>query len=232
MPNTTFNFANLSRYTLSADINASTTSVGLTSVGSPPGVPFRALIHDQKFPNPVDDSSAEFVTVTVAGASPWTVTRGAEGSAFAHTGSTFYLTPCLTAEFANLLGNVVNTDATIGQWVKFVGAAQTYSVGQDEVTDKLNISNGADPATNIKFQIEPGTTTSFNNDVFFDNTVGSGAATLTLGPSGPSIQMGTGTPESVVSAEPGSLYLNLTGGAGVSLYVKESGSSNTGWVAK
>ena len=43
---------------------------------------------------------------------------------------------------------------------------------------------------------------------------------------------GTGTPESVVTAEIGSLFLRKNGGAGTTLYVKESGSSNTGWVAK
>lgn len=43
---------------------------------------------------------------------------------------------------------------------------------------------------------------------------------------------GTGSPESAVTAEPGSLYLNLSGGASTTLYVKESGSGNTGWIAK
>jgi hypothetical protein len=44
---------------------------------------------------------------------------------------------------------------------------------------------------------------------------------------------GTGSPNAVVTASPGSLYLNLSGGAGTTLYVKESGvGTNTGWVAK
>lgn len=44
---------------------------------------------------------------------------------------------------------------------------------------------------------------------------------------------GAGNPNTVVTASPGSLYLNTTGGANVSLYVKESGvATNTGWVAK
>ena len=49
---------------------------------------------------------------------------------------------------------------------------------------------------------------------------------------GPEIHRGSGTPESVVTAPPGSLYLNSAGGANVSIYVKESGTGNTGWVAK
>uniref|UniRef100_A0A6M3L3I4 Putative pectate lyase n=1 Tax=viral metagenome TaxID=1070528 RepID=A0A6M3L3I4_9ZZZZ len=46
------------------------------------------------------------------------------------------------------------------------------------------------------------------------------------------IESGAGSPEGAVSAGPGSLYLNTNGGAGTTLYVKESGSGNTGWVGK
>lgn len=47
-----------------------------------------------------------------------------------------------------------------------------------------------------------------------------------------SITWGTGSPESAVTATIGSLFLRTDGGAGTTLYVKESGSGNTGWVAK
>ena len=43
---------------------------------------------------------------------------------------------------------------------------------------------------------------------------------------------GNGTPEAVVTAPIGSLYSRLNGGANTTLYVKESGTGNTGWVAK
>lgn len=43
---------------------------------------------------------------------------------------------------------------------------------------------------------------------------------------------GPGTPLSVVSAPVGSLFLRTDGGTSTSLYVKESGTSSTGWVAK
>ena len=43
---------------------------------------------------------------------------------------------------------------------------------------------------------------------------------------------GTGSPEGVVTASVGSLYTRTDGGASTTLYVKESGSGNTGWVAK
>jgi hypothetical protein len=43
---------------------------------------------------------------------------------------------------------------------------------------------------------------------------------------------GTGTPEGAVTAPVGTAYLRTDGGAGTTLYVKESGTGNTGWAAK
>lgn len=48
----------------------------------------------------------------------------------------------------------------------------------------------------------------------------------------PIITSGTGTPESAVTANVGSIFMRTDGGAGTSMYVKESGTGNTGWVAK
>lgn len=43
---------------------------------------------------------------------------------------------------------------------------------------------------------------------------------------------GAGSPEGVVTGVVGCLYTRTDGGAGSTLYVKESGTGNTGWVAK
>lgn len=44
---------------------------------------------------------------------------------------------------------------------------------------------------------------------------------------------GSGSPEGVIAAPLGSLFRNLSGGAGTTLYVKETGAAtNTGWAAK
>ena len=45
-------------------------------------------------------------------------------------------------------------------------------------------------------------------------------------------RFGSGSPEGVITAPIGCLYSRTDGGAGSSLYVKESGTGNTGWVAK
>jgi hypothetical protein len=44
---------------------------------------------------------------------------------------------------------------------------------------------------------------------------------------------GVGSPNGVVVGSPGDMYSNTSGGAGTTLYIKESGAAtNTGWVAK
>lgn len=47
------------------------------------------------------------------------------------------------------------------------------------------------------------------------------------------INYGSGSPEGVFFGDPGHIYINTDGGAGTTLYIKESGLvSVTGWVGK
>jgi len=46
------------------------------------------------------------------------------------------------------------------------------------------------------------------------------------------IYTGVGSPEGAISAKIGSLYIRTDGGAGTTLYIKESGTGNIGWIAK
>ena len=57
-----------------------------------------------------------------------------------------------------------------------------------------------------------------------------GSGVMTLADS-TTIRDGSGTPEGSVTATVGSLYLRTNGGDETSLYIKESGSGNTGWSA-
>lgn len=52
------------------------------------------------------------------------------------------------------------------------------------------------------------------------------------GVSGPRWLHGVGSPEGVITATVGSFFSRTDGGAGTSFYIKESGTGNTGWVAK
>jgi hypothetical protein len=56
--------------------------------------------------------------------------------------------------------------------------------------------------------------------------------TMFIGTGTTRITSGTGSPEGVLTASIGSWYTRTDGGANTTLYVKESGTGNTGWVAK
>lgn len=51
------------------------------------------------------------------------------------------------------------------------------------------------------------------------------------GSGNPRFYSGSGSPESSITADPGSAYMNTAGGSGTTLYVKASGTGNTGWRA-
>ena len=83
----------------------------------------------------------------------------------------------------------------------------------------------------------------FSNDRHFTriHSVGFAAGVAYRGGSGTPVDtiqgtmpvlMGSRSPEGVVGARVGSLYVRLNGGAGSTLYVKESGSGTSGWAAK
>lgn len=52
-----------------------------------------------------------------------------------------------------------------------------------------------------------------------------------IGANGQLFKTGTGDPQGVVTANPGSLYLRTDATPGQSIYIKETGTGNTGWVA-
>ncbi len=68
--------------------------------------------------------------------------------------------------------------------------------------------------------------------VFVHNVSGTVGVYLGATTSAPGIFTGTGSPEGVVTAVIGSMYTNQSGGASTTLYIKTSGSGNTGWTAK
>ena len=49
----------------------------------------------------------------------------------------------------------------------------------------------------------------------------------------PRFNSGTGSPNGVLVGNPGDVYVNVSGGAGQTLWIKESGvGTDTGWVPK
>jgi hypothetical protein len=75
-----------------------------------------------------------------------------------------------------------------------------------------------------------GTPQIFGDQINFNSSAGQ--INWDVGGSNRKWLVGTGTPEAAVTAPVGSLFTRTDGGAGTTLYIKESGAGNTGWVAK
>lgn len=77
------------------------------------------------------------------------------------------------------------------------------------------------------------TTTSYGNAYFNSNVLAQSLTVtnnITIGTA--QILNGAGSPLGVVSAPPGSFYLNKLGGVGATFWVKETGTDATGWAPK
>ena len=92
-----------------------------------------------------------------------------------------------------------------------------------------------DLATEVEyFDVDDGTTRRGRMGDYATSVSGYGANDFkeTLGQTKVAIITGTGSPEGGRIAPVGSVFIRTDGGASTTLYVKESGTGNTGWVAK
>jgi len=119
-----------------------------------------------------------------------------------------------------------------GDTIKCIDVA----VGSQGITVDGNLSTETNTNT-ILISIDQ--TSAYNSGAF--NIVGKNVtlgSTITDTPlrvvdiNGMKMLAGSGNPEGSIVSSPGFIYLNRDGGASTTLYVKESGTGNTGWVAK
>lgn len=122
-------------------------------------------------------------------------------------------------------GNAANGNST-GTLNTYVG----YQSGADSATQRTNTTVlGANALSTADNQVSLGDSSVTNI------RCGAGNASVTCASvkvGACTLYSGAGTPEAAVTAVVGSLFMRSDGGAGTSLYVKQSGSGNTGWVAK
>lgn len=124
-------------------------------------------------------------------------------------------------------------------------AAVRFLANGANVTDVSCVGNQADSTDyGVQFEIGGGGGT-FNGQVMYSgNNMDSGVGDihnvgvtvrprigLNAGTFGSQYFQGTGSPEGVVTARVSSVYARTDGGQASSLYYKESGTGNTGWVA-
>lgn len=98
------------------------------------------------------------------------------------------------------------------------------SVARTRVDDSITIGNSV--TETVAGRIRIGTSADQTSTML-------GPLQLTIGDtSGASIFVGTGSPEGVTTSGVGGLFLRTDGGASTTMYVKESGAGNTGWIGK
>lgn len=112
---------------------------------------------------------------------------------------------------------------TNGQLQFGIGTADPAILLLAQSATRLALSGGSlEPNTSLAYGL--GLPGRVWKDVWVkDIRPGSSAATWSSG---------AGSPEGVVTGDVGSLWTRTDGGAGTTLYVKETGAGNTGWVAK
>lgn len=198
-----------------------------------------------------NDSTALTLTggsITGSGTTPFTSVTG-----------TWNTTGAPTAIKANITNTASDSGSRLLDLQ--VGGSSQFSVRKDGVTTLNGFLQVRDTSANIQWQDSGGTReASMGNDPFGSgnfylnvNDIGriqwppaggtmlvqltsNGVVTTTGGNGtlavGANILKGTGTPEGSVTATVGSMFLRTDGGANTTLYIKESGTGNTGWIAK
>lgn len=96
------------------------------------------------------------------------------------------------------------------------------------ITARELIQSGIVEARKTASSFDPNNVTDPTNLGFSAPT----PAVQTGSPTSTSIQSGLGTPEGSLIAPVGSLFLRTDGVSGATLYIKETGSGNSGWVQK
>lgn len=148
------------------------------------------------------------VTITEEGAySVPPVGASATSTSGAGTGCT--LTPYLRVTSASVTNAGTLYDEHLPPTVASAAAVTTIRQALFQITMT---------PTQVPLELNPGSSTQVDS--------------LRLQSGGPTYSRGTGSPEGAVTAPIGSLYVRTDGGAGTTLYVKESGTGNTGWIAK
>lgn len=132
-------------------------------------------------------------------------------------------------------GGNVGSVAVNGNHLECVGASPLVKVTAPQAAFIRSTGNTTKSATATQFALTITTEVYCVWHPAHALEAGSDVVYLDAGAAGVSFVQwsgGTGSPEGVVTAPVGSFYSRTDGGASTTLYVKTSGSGNTGWTAK
>jgi hypothetical protein len=130
-------------------------------------------------------------------------------------------------EIANVLRILFDNDGTTRAHIASRDATSVAITSTSGAVGGLYASSLESPSAidNVLFAANGGAT--LGRDLVM---IGTRRGIRYVSTTGPLDTGGTGSPEGVVTAPPGSTYRRTDGGEGTSFYFKESGTGNTGWV--
>jgi hypothetical protein len=185
----------------------------------------------------VDSESSVVALSQVASSNPADTTRIQlhHNSATGGYAASLSPVPVLTADRQYLLPNAdITVAGTAGSSVLTSGRVP-YATAGGLLTDNANLTYNSATALNIA------NTTSSTSATTGSLTIGNGTAATNVGIgggnvtagaliTGANLRSGTGSPEGVVTAPVGTVFERTDGSTGTTLYIKETGAGNTGWV--
>ncbi len=186
----------------------------------------------------VDSESSVVALSQVASSNPADTTRIQlhHNSATGGYAASLSPVPVLTADRQYLLPNADITVAGTAGSGALTSGRVPYATAGGLLTDNANLTYNSATALNIA------NTTSSTSATTGSLTIGNGTAATNVGIgggnvtagaliTGANLRSGTGSPEGVVTAPVGTVFERTDGGTGTTLYIKETGAGNTGWVA-
>lgn len=135
---------------------------------------------------------------------------------------------------ANVSNLIDLTNAASGSQVNFIGGRFHETSGSNSITAPAGVSVNCINVgqTTPAFSGNGSFSLQTNSNIFSSAPRSVFPGYVSVNGAAPQIRAGSGTPEGAVTAPVGSIFMRSNGGAGTSFYVKESGTGNTGWVAK
>lgn len=177
---------------------------------------------------------ANYVRARNYGTSGYTVAEVSPKSGeYGTTGPVGSFVRLRAASVESLLANCYGAHASTagnGFYTGYTGYQQNYEAGILGVflsSDGTEIASKAPTSTQCQIKHNGQTIMRFDGQARTNNTEG-----FWIGTGGAAVYSGTGSPEGVVTASVGSTFRRRDGGTTTTFYVKESGTGNTGWVAK
>lgn len=138
-----------------------------------------------------------------------------------------------TAVFLDDVSGAINMTVANNLFKSCDYGCRAYTGSTVNLSNLYSYANSYISVLDTSWSKVPGVT--FTSEVVNANSVvsGSGARLSVVDQtSNILVQYGTGSPEGVVTAGVGSVFYRLDGGAGTTLYVKQTGTGNTGWAGK